>query len=338
MRGRSNNLDLLRLMFAALVIVAHAYELTTGRPTEPLVRLFGTLTFGDLAVDAFFILSGFLITQSWQREPLIGPYLFKRVRRIYPGYFVAFAVSLVVAGLFGAVDRTAYFHGLSVVELVKDLITLHPPVAADTLVINAPMWTLSYEFACYIGLMVVGVFGLIERRWLVMSGLVVACVTAAWLHPIGRGGTHLYVIARFGSMFLSGMVFQIYRFHERREPWLIVAAAVALVACMGFSHAVEPALATFGAYLILVAGFTPLRWRNRLPDISYGLYLYGWPVEQLVIRYVTHSPELVALVSLPIAGLCGWVSWALVERTALRSRNLHNRKAVFLGVSGESLV
>jgi peptidoglycan/LPS O-acetylase OafA/YrhL len=82
--GRHRNaFGFLRLLFASLVIVSHATELFDGnREREPLTRLFGTISFGDLAVDGFFIISGYLVVGSYLKRPAIGEYLLTQARRL----------------------------------------------------------------------------------------------------------------------------------------------------------------------------------------------------------------------------------------------------------------
>ena len=97
--GRNNNFGIIRLVLALLVIVSHVQELIDGnRSNELLTRLFHTRSFGDVAVDGFFVLSGCMILQSWQRVPKLWPYLCKRCLRIYPAFITA---TLVAAFLIG---------------------------------------------------------------------------------------------------------------------------------------------------------------------------------------------------------------------------------------------
>ena len=121
-----NNFNLLRFLFAALVIVSHAPELQDGdRSNELLSRLFGSISFGDLAVDSFFILSGFLIVKSWVSQPRVGCFLASRLLRIYPGFIAAsLFCAFVVGPLYGGADYFQQFwwggfvSGLARLELV----------------------------------------------------------------------------------------------------------------------------------------------------------------------------------------------------------------------------
>ena len=108
-----NNFDALRFFFAGLVIFAHSFALLSGTDdTEPLMMLTHQMTFGGVAVDCFFIISGCLVTLSWQRSRGVRDYLGKRVRRIYPGFIVAMAFCALVIAPVGHDDwRTALSPG-----------------------------------------------------------------------------------------------------------------------------------------------------------------------------------------------------------------------------------
>src|SRR4051794_20243403 len=101
--GRSNNFDALRFLFAAMVILNHSYFMIDKyEVNDPLYRLFkGQLDCGSLGVNAFFAISGFLITLSWMRSPKLRPFLWKRVLRIFPGFLVCFFACILVVAPIG---------------------------------------------------------------------------------------------------------------------------------------------------------------------------------------------------------------------------------------------
>src|ERR1700722_9985256 len=95
-QARANNFSILRMLFATLVILSHSYELIDGnRSREMLTHIFGTISFGILAVDGFFIVSGYLITKSYLSSAPMN-YLCKRILRIYPGFIIAFIASIIL--------------------------------------------------------------------------------------------------------------------------------------------------------------------------------------------------------------------------------------------------
>ena len=160
-----NNFGVLRLVFAALVIISHSPELVDGnRSRELLTRLFGTLSFGEVAVDGFFLVSGYLITKSFAERPDWYSYVTKRVLRIFPGYTIAFWVCIIIiaplAGHSGSSFRN-FSH-----NLLRN-ITLSQPDIPDVFngmpfpALNGAMWTIPYEFRCYLAVLV---GGLLVRR------------------------------------------------------------------------------------------------------------------------------------------------------------------------------
>lgn len=167
----SNNLNFLRLFFALLVLLSHAFEIVDGnRQREILTRLFGTVSFGDLAVDGFFLLSGYLIVQSWTYTPIPSQFLRNRVLRIYPAFIIATLICALIVGPLGATKT--YFDSFDTTEFLKGILTLQAPVVPSTFsgtpyaMTNGSMWTISLEFCCYLLVLVAGLLGVIRQRWL----------------------------------------------------------------------------------------------------------------------------------------------------------------------------
>lgn len=334
---RPNAFGFLRLLMASLVIVAHTPEIVDGnRSREPLTMLFGTLSFGDLAVNGFFLISGYLISASYLRSSSVPSYLGKRVARIYPGFAIAYLLSVflvpVLAGVAGLVDW-----GTEVRQLPRSLLTVMRPEVPGVFAgtphpnLNSPMWTIAYELRCYLLVIVLGMAGLLTR-WRVVATLGVLAVVAGTFMPgpVVRafaglplahelGFTKIHDTARTVGMFLCGATVYLLRERIRFERrWLLLAAA-GLVAGMFFHATASLSVATCGAFLLFAAadagGQTRLARINDKTDISYGVYLYAWPVEKLLVQYQGGGAlVLLTVETFLISILLGWLSWQLVEK------------------------
>ena len=227
---RENNIDFVRIVLALLVILSHSYPLTLGHErSEPFMLLSrGQVTGGRIAVDLFFILSGFLISASYERSSSAVSFLRKRVARIYPGIIL---VSLVTLVLFAPLAH-ARVEGASLVAKILN-------VAGNTLrlaewkysgafasnpapgVINGSLWSIYYEFWCYIGVLALGLTGLLRSKK-VLAVLFGASIVVSLLFAYFRwhlsGGIVGEVLgyppfwARLLPMYLAGVVF--YRFRD----------------------------------------------------------------------------------------------------------------------------
>ena len=161
----SNNFGFLRLFFAVLVILAHSFGPVYGDlPRDILTRIFGTLSLADLGVDGFFLISGYLVTKSFEGSHSTGEYLLKRILRIYPGYVVAYVLCILVLGPFVG-GQIASLPGIKV---LAHIISLQTPnmegVFSGAPDLNSSMWTIAYEFRCYLLVLAVGLAGLLSKR------------------------------------------------------------------------------------------------------------------------------------------------------------------------------
>jgi peptidoglycan/LPS O-acetylase OafA/YrhL len=325
------------LALAGLVLLAHSSELVDGdRHREPLTRIFHTMSFGDLAIDGFFILSGFLIVQSWRRDPSLRDFLQKRALRIYPAFV---ACSLVCAFAVGplAANAAQYFHEFQVAKFLGGVLILFvpliPPVFQGTPhpVVNGAMWTIGYEFRCYVMVALFGVLGLLDRRvWLALAaGALFLSLNRALVEHVQFFGLHAAVgdpviLFRFVAFFCAGGCFYLFRERIAYTPRLAILAAAVLLPCMFYDGASQIALATAGAYLLFWLGFEKSAFFKDLrprADISYGLYLYGWPTQKLLMWFTPlRTPIVLCILTCVISGLCGLLSWHLIEHPFLRRK------------------
>lgn len=341
---RENYGNAVRLLLAWLVLFSHCFELIDrGREREPLVRLFRTVTAGDLAVDGFFLLSGFLVLQSWARDPHPLRYLARRALRIYPGFAAATLLSGFVLGpLFGG-GPSVYFSRFDPVRFLQATILLREPGVPPVFVglpyedPNGSLWTIQYEFQCYLLVAVAGAAGLAERRtfWATvgLGALAFHVVRPDALEGIRFPASRLFLgdspgsFLRFLAFFCTGAFGFLVRDRLRRDPRWAAVAAVVLVGGL-FEEALAKSVLPFaGGYLLFWTVFAPVPSRGWLSavqrftsrtDLSYGTYLYGWPVQQILIRLLAiRSPwkllPLATAAVLPVAA----ASWRWIERPAL---------------------
>ncbi len=193
--------------------------------------------------------------------------------------------------------------------------------------VNGSLWTITYEFRCYLLIALMGIFGLVSRRgvwpWLAAILLGATLVPGVQRH-ISWPHLHLYVgegplDCHLISTFLVGSCFYLYRREIQFRPvFLWVALVVLVVTDLALTRYLEVALVLCGGYLLFYLAQGPFVITHRFPDISYGLYLYGWPVESLWAWYRHGSPWINFVVSTVICMGLGWCSWHLVERPMLK--------------------
>lgn len=338
--GRNNHFHLIRLVLASLVIVAHAPELIDGdRSREVLTQVFGTLSCGELAVDGFFLVSGYLITQSWFACPSALAYLRNRVLRIYPGFEVASLVCVLVVGPLAA--GLASLEQLSAWSVLRDMAILRPPTAPGAFagtpypVVNGSLWTIALEFACYAAVLVLGVTGLV-RRPRAMLAVALACgavyVLQRSVHIDALSNWKVQGAIRVGFCFAAGALFYAWRHVLPYDRRLALLALAGLLLGLTWPRGVELAVALCGGYLLFYCAFVRSALLDRMrrwPDISYGVYLYGWPVQKLVIFWFPAvSPAELTVVALAGAMLLGFASWHVVEKPFMTLKTRRTSSAV----------
>ncbi len=329
MDERRNNFAAVRLALASLVILSHAPELVDGnRSRELLTRLFGTLSFGEVAVDGFFLVSGYLVLASHLRTPSLADYLAKRVLRIVPGFTVAFLLSTYLVGALaggepGAIPLWRVMRGLLLLDQPRvpgAFAELHYPF------VNGAMWTIPHEFRCYLLVPVLGALGVLAGRGRYAALLAALALAYALRRDLaalpGLRGLDLPSLLRFALLFACGGAFRLWGERIRYTGRGAALAAAVLVPAMFSRSLAEPAFAVCGGYLILwfALAVRPLRPRAPAdrPDPSYGLYLYAWPVQCLLVLYVPGlSPWAGAALTWLVALGLGLLSWRLVEAPAL---------------------
>ena len=332
---RDNSLNAVRLVLALLVLVAHSYYIAgVGKGPE----LHGE-NLGGFAVFGFFTISGYLITGSRFTNGF-ATYLVHRLARLMP----AFWVCLVVVVTFFAPIGFWRAHGTLEGYLTTPRTPLDHLVSNWFLRIsffdvagtptgvpypgawNGSLWSLYVEFICYLIIGALGFVAIVRRSALVMgvlfAGSVYAQAHSATLMSYFGGNGDAFFQIKLLPFFLGGALLYMVR---DRVPLHWAGAAVAAAVTAVLVVLVEgwgmQAAAPFAVYVILwVASVVPSPRLVQRHDISYGVYIYAFPVQQLLVALDLHTHGfllynvLAALVTVPFAV----ASWLLVERPVMR--------------------
>jgi peptidoglycan/LPS O-acetylase OafA/YrhL len=331
---RSNSLNAIRLVLATAVIVSHAWPIG-GFGDDPAI---GDVNLGHLAVGGFFAISGYLIAQSrLVNRP--GRYAAKRAMRILPAFWVClivtgFGLSSVAATRTGGwTPADGWRYVLSWADLwngdwgIGSTLDRAPFATAW----NGSLWTLPSEVACYVILGLGLAIAPVRRSpWWSLLAFVGATV-AAMNVPHGTPGP-IQDLAFLAPAFAAGTMLLFWSSRVRVDGRLALLAAIAFVG-VALAGVGQPLGALPLAYLCLYAGITlppALRRIGSVNDVSYGMYLYGFPVAQLLVVLDVHRAGVVVFVLACVAATVPFAaaSWWLVERPAMRLLRRRTRQPV----------
>ena len=335
--GRENNFHLIRHIAAAAVVLTHSYSVVTGRyESEPLVGWLG-VSIGHYAVDVFFVLSGFLVTQSLARNGDLLRFAVSRALRIFPALIVAVLVSALVLGpLVSTLEPGDYFSSPElptyILGAVSTAMTDAPlpgvfmslPHQAG---VNEPLWTLKYELAAYLSLAALAVLSLVAgRRILVPTAAAILAIYIAGRSQIPWPETESFVSNALHLLlpFYLGATAYVLRRYVPLRP-LILVGLTALAVAAHETVARELTEKILITYAVLWLAFLPLSGRaalERLGDCSYGIYILAFPIQQtLRLLMPDIAPlELFGLAMITTVPLA-LISWHLIERPAMKARN-----------------
>jgi peptidoglycan/LPS O-acetylase OafA/YrhL len=263
MARADTDLTPVRLALATGVMLSHAFAFL--HLTEPM--LFHK-TLGRLSVLGFFLLSGYVISSSWKRRPVLAAFAIRRALRILPGFFVAFVLSIIIFFLACQLQRHVTPR-LDWLGLAGQFLLVLPPTVIVGQVVEEPngqLWSISWELICYA--LTPLVFRIASKWTIGLLYGVLFCLLAT--RP--NENTELEVL--MFTCFLSGGILSKYRIPYLKTP--------------------------------------------KIPDVSYGLYLYGWPIE-LFVSYWVRSPAPLFLISTPLICVAAYISHKFIERPCMES-------------------
>lgn len=322
-----NNFNLIRLFAAWAVIYGHSHALTVGAGDDLAVRLLKFKFSGGIAVDVFFVISGFLIAASLERNRLPS-YLMSRALRILPALFVCIALTTFLMGplLTTASDYwrnpETWHYFVANAGLSMNTAYFLPGVfrGLNFESVNGSLWSLPIEARLYLWL---GLFGLLSlNRPNRFNPIFIALMTIGFLlltrTPLSDAKSNLAYAQAF---FLTGAFAWINRSSIPLSWPLLFVILVFAASLHGTDHFY------IGYFLVLSYGTLFLAYVPKLPvirhnDFSYGLYLYGWPSQQLVQTFAPGTGQVGNTIwGTLLAGSFAFASWFLVEAPAMRMKS-----------------
>ena len=331
-----NRFDILRLLAAWLVLFSHCFPLGARPGSEPLASTWGVDTLGGVGVAIFFVLSGYLVTLSLERSPHIFEFARRRALRIYPALVMLCLLCVLLLGPWMTVlPQAAYWQHYLTLDYLKTASAwfIQYPLPGvfwanpTPITVNGALWSLPYEITCY------GVLALVSllpgplrfKVPLLGAGLVLQFLmrpSPMVMGPFDRFMGLDYYNGKLGVLFALGAVFACWRTHIRPLLW---PALLLLAGALFLHHGAWQTLlyllgvGTLTLWLALYGRCLP-RVPARVGDWSYGAYLYGFPVQQVLAHNKLHELSFVGYIvasTVLTFGLAG-LSWHLVEKHAMR--------------------
>lgn len=315
----SNLFDLLRILAACLVLVGHAWILSGLKG----VPVFAGIAIHHLGVYIFFAISGYLLGTSWTRNSDAIAFLVRRCFRIFPALIGVVLLSIFVLGpLATGSARAEYFVDAMTWQYLLNLTLFAqyelPGVFSSNPepVVNGSLWSLGVEFSCYLLLVLLGLIGV--RTSFTIRAVIAAGIAAMILGSALSGPLRTTAIAvmffMLGSLCSRGGIL------AKLPAWPGLIALFVIAPMQESFGTLAAALVV--TYTVVAMGAKPSRLATmvrRMGDPSYGMYLWGFPTQQVLIATFGPQQVLVNIAAvLPVAAALGYLSWHLIERRAIR--------------------
>lgn len=332
---QQNSFGFIRLLLACGVIVSHAWDIG-GFGREPF-RNFSQdkYTLGRLCVFAFFSISGFLVAKSYDLSTSTTVFIWRRFLRIFPAYWLWLIIAIVVyVPLFcwleyRPVDEFFRQNWQAILSYFAQNATLKifqwgiPPLLSMTPVrisFNSSLWSLWVEWQCYLLLVVTG----FVSKPHVGKLLLIVGFPITWYLGFLNPATP---VEAFNCMpyFFAGAAIYYLRNKIRISPISLIFSTILLTSALYFDKmpALGPLSMTYT--MICLAVYLPkkLSWFDHGRDISYGTYIYGFPMQQaLTLLGVQKLGIIIYILGSLIAALCaGFLSWQIIEKPALKLKS-----------------
>lgn len=333
-REKNNNFDNVRLSLALIVFFSHA----VGLSNESNLAVFSRFFDANFAVKGFFVISGYLIYQSYIKSHSFIDYLEKRIRRIYPAYVLAISICLLIGILTSSLGWINILISHKTIDYVlSNLIFMNfiqptlPGVFEGNLVqaLNGSLWTIKVELMLYACVPIIAY--LFKKINPVLNYLCILCIGSLWVFYFEEISAFSFraEIARqfpgqlpyfvFGSLIAANPKF------IKWLPQIAILGFFTLVLTDNYTLSLCIRPLAFGAIVLSLCMLNPSKLNiGRAGDLSYGIYLFHFPIVQLMVNMgvYKYNPYLGLLTTFVLTVLLSFISWHFVEKRFLK-RNSH---------------
>ncbi|MEP6341760.1 MAG: acyltransferase [Maricaulaceae bacterium] len=331
--GHDNFFTPLRLIFASLVVIGHAYVIVGGG-SEHEPHVFYHYTFSYIAVNMFFIASGFLVTKSMLYRGDSPSFISARALRIYPALIVhvlfimliigPFATNLSLKEFFSSPDW--YLQPLKVLSFYETNMELPGIFSTNSEQLGSgALWTLRYEFLAYIATWLLFLVGALRYKWMIAAQFFLPCL--AWI-VCKELGLFQYLPATFESLGRFGIAYglgaAIYAYREKISFSALLIPVFLLGTWVARDHVAVleifmNLMIAWGVMIVAYMKAPSLAWTQKLSDVSYGIYIYHWAILQsLYYAFPDMSVWPLIIIGYAITLLISEASWHYIEKPALR--------------------
>lgn len=329
--NRNNNLDAIRLIAAFFVLFSHSFPLAGQQ--EPRVPFYQG-NYGELGVNIFFIVSGFLITQSYLRSNDPRKYIWSRVLRIFPALICVILLTGFILGPFvTSLSLKEYFTNILTYKYLLnisllDFNNLLPGVFDHNFMpfVDGPLWTLAYEFTFYLVIMFLGIVAILKDKPIVLGIFVLSLVLLYCEFNLQFYKYELFWALRFFTYFSIGMVAFLYRSYILLSPTIFLFIMFLFIIASFKLPLNDILFVPMLTYVVLFVGYHPkfsISFLTRFGDFSYGVYIWAWPIQQTIVQAYSKeiNPWLLFLMSGSITVVMAALSWHLVEKRTLKLKD-----------------
>lgn len=330
--SKENNLTFIKTLAAIAVIYGHSFAVVENSGMDIVSNITKGYAFsGGIAVDLFFIISGFLVTHSILSSGILKYYI-ARFLRIFPALWIMLIVTVfIMGGIVSKLPYTEYLFSKETWVYFRNIFFLWDGayflpqvfVGNHDQAINGSIWSVFTEVRLYILLSIIYLLGILKKKSL-FNFLFFMTITLCWFYQInipyiGDNGTTLHV----SLFFFVGVFIYLNKEDIVISPIVLFIALLYASTTVGTDKFGIAYIFLISTFFVVVSFFNQFSKFDKFGDPSYGIYLYGWPIQNLMVyMFPKFNVYEIAIISIFICLILGYLSWHLIEKRFINKRGV----------------